>query len=132
MSFRKVEPDWTPRNKGSLYCSPACGMGCTRADYEAALHDGAALAKQMGPGWIPDVWENLGWYYSVTKGVVVIHPHIFRGQLLSYTAYFNSIKQLTAQGGTPEEALVDVLKKAKAMHKQIIQDLTVFIGVKDK
>lgn len=63
---RLKELSWNPRRRGLVYCAPACGRGCTRAEYEDAVARGKALAKRLGPGWTHEVWENLGWY---TKAV---------------------------------------------------------------
>jgi len=57
---------------GGVYCSPRCGGGCKRSAFERATAEANALAARMGDGWRPDVWENLGWHYVVTKGD---HPH---------------------------------------------------------
>jgi len=46
--------------KGPIYCAPACGGGCTKAAYDAAVRKSRALAKRMGKGWVPYVWEKLG------------------------------------------------------------------------
>ncbi len=59
---------WTPIRHGDRYCAPACGYGCTYADYRAAVKAAAKLAHTMGPDWSPGVWENLGWhYYAVSR-----------------------------------------------------------------
>jgi len=125
MSFRKVEPDWTPRSLGNTYCSPACGFGCKRTDYDIVVLEAAALAERMGPEWMPRVWENLGWYYEVTKGVAVIHAHRYHGQILSYTAFFNTVPQVVAHSREPEDALASVLKQSKAMEQEITKALSV-------
>lgn len=65
------DPDfaWTPQHLGKgIYCSPACGGLCTYAAYTRAIHASAALARKLGPGWKPKVWENLGWHWRVEKG----------------------------------------------------------------
>jgi hypothetical protein len=59
---------WTPRRDGAIYCSPACGGRCRWADFEAANARAGTLARQLGHGWQPRVWENLGWHVQVKKG----------------------------------------------------------------
>jgi hypothetical protein len=54
----------TPVRRGDVYCSPGCGMGCKWEKYQEAKHLAAALAKRLGKGWEPKVWENLGWHYE--------------------------------------------------------------------
>ncbi len=61
----KTKLSWKPVRHGDTYCSPACGGGCTYAEFEKATKKAAALAKRLGPNWKPKVWENLGWHYSI-------------------------------------------------------------------
>ncbi len=57
---------WTPVLRGGVYCSPACGGGCTREAYETAGREAQKLLKRMRTGgWVVDVWENLGWHYCL-------------------------------------------------------------------
>ena len=58
------ENRWIPERNGEIYCSPACGRGCTFQEYELAMYNAGALCKLMGAGWSPRVWENLGWHYT--------------------------------------------------------------------
>lgn len=64
---------WRPVRRGTIYCSPACGFQCTHADFVLATEKGEALARRMGPGWKPYVWENCKWHYSVQLGMCEIH-----------------------------------------------------------
>lgn len=59
------ERDWKPVRNGDVYCSPACGYGCTWAAFTEATRASAKLAKQLGPAWEPRVWDNLGWWWEV-------------------------------------------------------------------
>lgn len=62
--------DWNARSYPldgvRRYCAPACGYHCTKAAYQQAVKDSRALAKACGPGWIPEVHENLGWHFHAT------------------------------------------------------------------
>ena len=58
---------WTPVLKGDVYCSPACGGGCKKADFDSATEKAHALANTLGDGWEPYVWENLGWHFEAKK-----------------------------------------------------------------
>lgn len=70
MTTEDEEDDrWTPvAQPGGIYCSPRCGGGCTREAFDAAAAAAEALAKRLGRGWKPHVWENLGWHYEAVKG----------------------------------------------------------------
>lgn len=59
---------WTPvSGPGDRYCSPRCGRGCTRAEYEHAVESAERMVAELGEGWEPDVWENLGWHWSASR-----------------------------------------------------------------
>jgi hypothetical protein len=61
-------PDrWTPRLNGKVFCSPACGHGCKKADFDLATANANALIAKLGAGWQPRVWENGGWHFEATK-----------------------------------------------------------------
>ncbi len=59
---------YTPVLRGGVYCSPACGAGCKKKAYDRAKNSADRLANRLGHGWVPEVFENLGWHYSVSKG----------------------------------------------------------------
>lgn len=63
---------WTPKSDGKIYCSPACGFHCAKADFDHANERAAAIAAQLGSGWEPRVWENCGWNFEVTKGFATV------------------------------------------------------------
>jgi hypothetical protein len=98
---------------GPAYCSPWCGFDCTKAAFDRATTEAAALAARMGPGWEPRVWENGGWNYDVHKGVAVIHTSMVCGSRLignwtvgGYTAWINAPGiQFINSAETPEDAL---------------------------
>ena len=66
-----MKRDWTPIRNGIIYCSPACGAGCTHEAYEEAVSLAVALAqkcnKEIGGNWEPRVHENLGWHWCVVQ-----------------------------------------------------------------
>lgn len=62
-----------PIRNGEIYCSPWCGGGCKYSDYEKATKDANMVANELGDGWVPHVWENLGWKYKVVNGECNIH-----------------------------------------------------------
>lgn len=72
-----------PIRRGAVYCSPACGHGCLYADYIAASESAIRLAAACGPGWIPRISENLGWYFRVEKNGAAMHQHNARAYWLT-------------------------------------------------
>src|SRR6266404_9845304 len=58
---------WKPVRKGKFYCAPACGGGCLLGDFDRAMAAACACARELGSGWAPDVYENLGWHWKVTR-----------------------------------------------------------------
>ena len=73
------QPSWKPKRKGNLYCSPACGAGCTVEQHHCAVTGGWKLAAKLGTKWKPRVWENMGWFYEVVSpcGQIVVRPSGF-------------------------------------------------------
>lgn len=94
------------------YCASWCGRGCTRAEFEKANRKARKLANQLGKGWEPFVWENLGWYWSAVNGGMKVHPS-FDG----YTAFLgepdNSGGRWAEHGNTPKAAVDNVIAKAE-------------------
>lgn len=58
---------WTPVLKGEVFCSPACGCDCKKADFDSATEKARLLANTLGDGWEPCVWENCGWHFEAKK-----------------------------------------------------------------
>lgn len=65
---------WTPKLHGDIFCSPACGGRCKKVDYNRATELASRIASQMGRGWTPRIWENLGWHFEVNKDCATISP----------------------------------------------------------
>jgi len=103
---------WKPKHssRGEIYCSPACGLGCTRASYEAAVLASSDLALFHFKGWMPEVWENLGWYWKITKGKAEISP---RAGGDGYHCILNTQPPFSTSGETPQAALELVLSQAR-------------------
>jgi len=99
---------WKARRSGPLYCAPACGGKCTWADYTRAKASAAALAKRLGRGWKPRVWENLGWHYEVLDPSKMLRVSCHK---TTYTAILNG--QWVSHGKTPELVVADVLRQAR-------------------
>lgn len=67
---------WTPKRRGSIYCAPACGRGCTVKEHQEAKLRATKLKRfledSIGGKWRIRVWENLGWHSSVQQGTLSI------------------------------------------------------------
>lgn len=99
-----------------LKCAKWCGRGCTKAEYERARKAAHKLCAKLGTGWLPRVWENLGWHYAAEKHFVSIHEqHYAPDKTASYTVFFNAEKQFVAQGNDPIAAMAH----AALMQKQV-------------
>ena len=66
---------WTPVLRGDIYCSPGCGGGCKKSDYDKVVEQAGLVAAALGYGWEPYVYENLGWHYQVNKGQANVIPN---------------------------------------------------------
>lgn len=112
--------DWTPVSSGRLYCSPACGRGCTRTEWNNAVERSEELAILLGNSWKPSVWENLGWHYRAISenGLIKVHPSITRGKIDYYMAFLGKMDaggRWSNVGCTPQEAVDNVC--ALAIHE---------------
>ncbi len=119
-----IERDEAPVRKGDVFCSPWCGRGCKHAAYERARKDGLVLARRMGEGWSATVWENLGWFYLVQKGVAEIYPNSHGGIVNSYTCFIQTKPQFLALAGRPEDALAEALDAANAAWRAIRREVS--------
>ena len=63
----KADDRWTPKLAGEIFCSPACGANCTKKNFDEATESARVLASQLGYGWEPRVWENMGWHFEAAK-----------------------------------------------------------------
>lgn len=77
----ELDRKWIPVLNGEVFCSPFCGAKCKKSDYDKALRISYEIASQLGENWIPQVFENLGWYWKVTKGNIEV-----RDSALGYNA----------------------------------------------
>lgn len=120
---------WKPRKRGAIYCSPACGAKCLKADYDRCVREADALAKLLGPGWVPRIWENLGWHYEVGKDVATVWPNLRHSSrrgggwtIMSYTASLSILPEWQT-GKTATVALGRVLREAEVSARRLIRAL---------
>lgn len=112
---------WTPRTlPGGIYCSPACGAACKKADHDRAVKKSAALARHLGEGWAPRVWENMGWHWAVQKGVLSVHQRKDE----CFVVYMNGAQQFIAEGTSALGAVRTVIKMAQDRIKQIQAEIS--------
>jgi hypothetical protein len=117
---------WRAVRRGKLYCAPACGGGCTIAEFDLAMAAACACARALGNGWVPDVYENLGWHWQVARtglGSTEFTVSRARGD----TAYWANLiicgKQECAYAESAQEAVQIVLRSAATNAAHIINAL---------
>jgi hypothetical protein len=115
--------DWNPVKKGGVYCSPACGRGCTNKEYRQAWSDANKLLKKMkSKGWEVRVWENLGWHYELVSRHISLH--VLKGvKGPSYGTMMNLTEEFSCAGqpelrspgyySDPNDAVANQLKVAE-------------------
>ena len=116
------ELSWDPVRNGEIYCSPACGGGCSIDSYLQAVEDAKRLCKELGEGqWVSRVWENLNWHYSAMSmnGQVEVHETRYTGGV-HYTAYAGGKAD---NGDTPREAIENIRARLTRMRDEAQNDL---------
>lgn len=136
--MKKKSPEckrWTPVRRGAVYCSPGCGYDCTHAAYRQAHLDAKALANKLGPGWVPHVWENLGWHYAVrsANGFVKIHPSklVRSDKVDHYTVFYGPDRcggDFTTSGPDLRKALRRGLQIAQAREEDAKKTVAAIIS----
>ncbi len=125
--------NWKPvRSHPNIFCSPACGSGCTIEDYRAAVKDGRALAKRLGRGWAAVVKENMGWHYHAEhpQGMAVhAHPGLNGGPTLYWATTVDINPQHHATAKTPRGAVRMVIADCRALAAQVARTLSAIDGV---
>ncbi len=111
---------WEPKRDGRRYCAPACGRGCTEVEYERAKANAAKLAKALGAGWEPLVWENLGWHWGASAPHIRVLGFMFKSRAPNkYSAWLHMApegsggQQWTAESDDPCEAVRKVVSEAR-------------------
>ena len=91
---------WLPQRRGSIYCAPACGGRCTYAAFVKATKAAARLATRLGRGWKAEVFENLGWHYSVDNKSMGLCVSRIGTSYIAIVA-----EKYVGYGETPEQAI---------------------------
>lgn len=85
------------------------------------------LAAEIGDGWKPRVWENMGWHWSAKKAHAAVH---FSRLSETYTAYINGKDvQVIGCGATARDAVADGLAKLDALIEQLQRERQALVGV---
>lgn len=120
---------WKPILRGPIYCSPACGHGCTHAGFLGAHKEAReTIAILKTKGWKVKVWENLGWHWALANSICGISLH---------ADHYHSEKKLrfstmvsTATGSTHGDMNINFVHGEtdpnRAIEKQIKQVRPVF------
>jgi hypothetical protein len=117
-----------PRRRGDIYCSPWCGGNCKYADYVKAKEFAAKLCKELGRGWKPHVWENLGWHYEAVSpsGRIKVSPSFGSGYHVGIGEPNCPGSRWNGNGSTPTEAILaafNFVLSAKRELNHIYNDL---------
>lgn len=119
------EPSWSPKLRGKLFCSDACGHGCTLTAFKRARIAADGLAAAMGKGWAPVVWENMGWHFRAVKDVSDVRP-----TAKGYIAFINADRQFIAEAATPKLAFLFALEKMDVCAQRLVQTSAVLLEKK--
>lgn len=117
----KKKLSWKPQRRGEIYCSSACGGGCTYEAYERAKSQTEMLAKKLGKGWNATIFENLGWFGKVEKGVVQIFVPTLDSYTGEYTVRIDTHPQFVESSREPILALRKALKRLDSYIKELQQ-----------
>lgn len=122
--------DRTPKRVGKIYCSPACGMGCTHQAFVRVSKLANDLAAELGEGWQAEVWENLGWHWRVFNDFVEIHPWLNRKtDKYEYSAWLQTQPQLIGDTmPTVREALKDLKALIERRERELVRAKILIAG----
>lgn len=110
---------WKPVRRGSVYCAPACGGRCTYIAYLKASEKARKLAKRLGKGWKPHVWENLGWHYKVIFKTGTLSVHSDNSAWLEVEGR----QWIEDEATTPELNVIKAIEAARSHAKLILVEL---------
>jgi hypothetical protein len=121
---------WKPVRRGNLYCSSACGRGCTIKEYRETERLALCLANRLAPmdtdvkggRWEICLSENLGWHYSVSKGAISVHGD--SGGRRIYSVFLNLPGpwggNMAVTANIPEAGIRKILNNARLELKAMV------------
>jgi hypothetical protein len=97
-------------------CADWCGGGCTQEQYAQAVQAADKLVQQLGEGWRPEVYENLGWHFGAASPCDRVRVSVRKGD--NYLALIGEAGSHAGQwagvGDTAKAAVGAVLARTKA------------------
>ena len=106
---------WTAKRKGNTRCAPACGRGCTEAEYQQARRMAKKALSQISDkrGWKVRIWENMGWHVALEKqGLKLYVKKAYGERRLHYSTLLSA--DPTSGGGDPEFTLYQTFSSPQA------------------
>lgn len=104
------ESRWNPRRRGKVYCSPACGggvkWGCTVERHRAATKIAESMCRRLGKGWMPHVFENLGWHARAVRGPFSVARDASDRYTVSHYR-----RGVLGEGSTPKAAIGSMIER---------------------
>lgn len=99
----------------SRYCNRSkCGRGCTKEEHDAAVRGSTELCAQLGSGWTPRVWENLGWHYEAVSPGGWLKVSGCNGSYIALLGpAYDPAGHWSGHGTTPEMAIRNCLEAAQ-------------------
>ena len=127
------ELSWDAEAIGDKYCAPACGRGCTVKEHREAVELADKLVALLGPGWKPVVWENLGWHYRATKGLITVYETRVDSSFVALLARTpdQQFGRWHGHGKTPKAAINVVIQKAINEISGLLQIVEEAVDIRD-
>jgi hypothetical protein len=100
-----------------------------------AEKEATALAKVLGQGWKPKVWQNSGWHCCVVKGPVAVYPNPEGQFICRITDKPEGPHKLASSGrlfDTPIEAVQATIGGAKIVVRKLSTLVKVAEGILDE
>jgi len=110
---------WDAVRNGEIYCAPACGANCTHDEYLKAHANADLLIEkfenEIGGKWKKNIWENLGWHYSVSLvgGNITIHENKETYDVFGFNGSSPSSIHVNDTSTSIKELIHKQLKKVK-------------------
>lgn len=122
---------WKPILRGNIYCAPACGGSCTKAQHDRQKKIGERIAACLGKGWTVELHENMRWYVTVVSPCQRIRvcpdQRTRDGKIFSYWAMICDAGEIgiryLAHASTPAKAIEKAKMAARKDLAKIGADL---------
>ncbi len=87
----------------------------------AALKNAYVLRKKLGTMWVINVWENLGWHYSIKLIIDAGYIEIFPRKNGEYWIDSRLPEQIYVYAKDPTDGVKELIKKAKLNAEQFLK-----------